>query len=415
MRTTSLRSHAPGDGIDDPLDEGNMTATVMERPVQPDDPANSAPKFPDQDADTSGDQSDSTTREVEENTKAGTDFGVEIQATDPASDLLIHTLGGDDADSFGINRNNGQLKTKAALNYEEKDTYSVTITATDPSGATDIIAVTINVTDKNDDAVITGDDTIDDYPENGTDPVASYSATDQDGDAIVWSVDNDTFEISEDGELSFASPPDYEKAPSHTVMVKATGGAEKVTVNIADMNEPGTAKLNKPQPQATRGLMATFTEPDGGGDTEDEMWQWARSMDGETGWMDIEGATSQSRSPAAADAGYYLRATVTYTDKFGEGQTASVVSTNVVEARTTSNAAPSFDSHDADDMTVGVQVTRETNEGEVAGTNIGDPIAASDGDSDVLLYSIVADLAGHQPSSDDEKFDHRKGLGPAER
>ena len=97
--------------------------------------------------------------------------------------------------------------------------------------------------------------------------------------------------------------------------------------------------------------MATFTEPDGGGDTEDEMWQWARSMDGETGWMDIEGATSQSRSPAAADAGYYLRATVTYTDKFGEGQTASVVSTNVVEARTTANAAPSFASHDTDDET----------------------------------------------------------------
>ena len=62
-----------------------MTATVMERPVQPDDPANSAPKFPDQDADTSGDQSDSTTREVEENTKAGTALGVEIEATDPAS------------------------------------------------------------------------------------------------------------------------------------------------------------------------------------------------------------------------------------------------------------------------------------------------------------------------------------------
>ena len=184
----------------------------MERPVQPDNPANAAPKFPDQDADTSGDQSDSTMREVEENTKAGTAFGVEIEATDPTNDdLLIHTLGGDDADSFGINRNNGQLKTKDALNYEEKDTYSLTITATDPSGATDTIAVTINVTDANDDAVVTGDDTIDDYPENGTDPVASYSATDQDGDAIVWSVDNDTFEISEDGVLTFASPPDYEE------------------------------------------------------------------------------------------------------------------------------------------------------------------------------------------------------------
>ena len=111
----------------------------------------------------------------------------------------------------------------------------------------------------------------------------------------------------------------------------------------------------------------------------------------------------QNRSPVAADEGYYLRATTTYTDMFGEGQTASAVSTNVVEARTTSNAAPSFEDHDTDDLTPGVQVTRETNEGEAKDTNIGDPVAASDADSDVLLYSIVEDVDGGEPT-DDEKF-----------
>ena len=35
-----------------------------------------------------------------------------------------------------------------------------------------------------------------------------------------------------------------------------------------------------------------------------------------------------------------------YTDKFGSGKTASVVSENAVEARTTSNAQPSFDDHE---------------------------------------------------------------------
>ena len=67
-------------------------------------------------------------------------------------------------------------------------------------------------------------------------------------------------------------------------------------------------------------------------------------MDGET-WLDGHRGShfGSPGTPAAADAGYYLRATVTYTDKFGEGQTASVVSTrDVVEARTTANAAPSF-------------------------------------------------------------------------
>ena len=70
-----------------------------------------------------------------------------------------------------------------------------------------------------------------------------------------------------------------------------------------------------------------------------QRWQWARSEDGTT-WTDIEGATSPRRSPAEADEGMYLRATVTYSDKFGPGKTASAVSARRVEARTLSNAAP---------------------------------------------------------------------------
>ena len=52
--------------------------------------------------------------------------------------------------------------------------------------------------------------------------------------------------------------------------------------------------------------------------------------------------------PPNDDIGYYLRATAMYTDKFGSGKTASVMSENVVEARTTSNAQPSFDDLDDD-------------------------------------------------------------------
>ena len=44
----------------------------------------------------------------------------------------------------------GQLQTKAALNYEAKNGYSVTVTATDTAQATDTIAITIVVTDVND-------------------------------------------------------------------------------------------------------------------------------------------------------------------------------------------------------------------------------------------------------------------------
>ena len=67
--------------------------------------------------------------------------------------LLIYSLGGPDAASFTLDamewtaRARVQLKTKVALDHETKDEYTVTVTATDPSGATDRITVTIMVTD----------------------------------------------------------------------------------------------------------------------------------------------------------------------------------------------------------------------------------------------------------------------------
>ena len=115
---------------------------------------NAAPVFPDQDFHTEGDRSDRTRREVAENTEAGRNIGDPVSAHDGDGDLLIYTLGGADAASFGIERNNGQLKTSAPLNYEAKSSYTVVVTATDPLGTAASILVTINVTDEDDPAVI---------------------------------------------------------------------------------------------------------------------------------------------------------------------------------------------------------------------------------------------------------------------
>ena len=50
------------------------------------------------------------------------------------------------------------------------------------------------------------------YPENGIDPVASYTIEGTDADEIVWSIygERRPFTISTDGVLSFKTPPDYE-------------------------------------------------------------------------------------------------------------------------------------------------------------------------------------------------------------
>ena len=91
-------------------------------------------------------ESPSTSRDVDENTVAGRDIGEPVTATDPEDDTLTYSLDTDGAASFDINKDTGQLQTKADLDHEATATYSVTITATDTAGATGTITVTITVT-----------------------------------------------------------------------------------------------------------------------------------------------------------------------------------------------------------------------------------------------------------------------------
>ena len=92
-----------------------------------------------------------TERSVDENTGAGVDIGTPVAAEDDdIDDTLQYSLsGGTDAASFDINSTDGQLRTKAALNYEDKNTYSVIVSVTDNNGGSDSINVTITVNDVN--------------------------------------------------------------------------------------------------------------------------------------------------------------------------------------------------------------------------------------------------------------------------
>ena len=88
----------------------------------------------------------STTRTIAENTAAGVNIGTPVAATDADNDTLTYTLGGTDANAFNIERTTGQLRTRAALDYETKRSYTVTVTVSDGS-LTDTITATINVSD----------------------------------------------------------------------------------------------------------------------------------------------------------------------------------------------------------------------------------------------------------------------------
>ena len=92
-------------------------------------------------------ESETDTREVAENTVAGENIGEPVMATDADDDTLTYALSGTDAASFDIDTGTGQLMTLAALDYETKATYSVTVAASDSGGLSDSIDVTITVTD----------------------------------------------------------------------------------------------------------------------------------------------------------------------------------------------------------------------------------------------------------------------------
>ena len=89
------------------------------------------------------------TRLVAENTTSGNDIGNPVSATDDDMDDLTYSLSGTDAGSFRIGSLTGQIRTFASLNFEAKNSYSVTVTADDGNGGTATIYVTVNVTNVN--------------------------------------------------------------------------------------------------------------------------------------------------------------------------------------------------------------------------------------------------------------------------
>ena len=101
-------------------------------------PSNNAPTFTEEGED--------PTRSVPENSPIGTNVGSAVEASDSDGDTLTYSLEGTDAASFSIGSDDGQLKTNAALDFESKNSYSVTVTVSDPNGGSDTIAVTVTVT-----------------------------------------------------------------------------------------------------------------------------------------------------------------------------------------------------------------------------------------------------------------------------
>ena len=402
LRATAT-SYTDPQGSDQP-----EVPVVSANAVETDD-TNKAPEFPDQDMETDGDQTDQE-RMVAENTAAGQAIVTPVTATDPNDDRLTYTLGGTDAASFSIVRTSGQLQTKAALDREEKDTYMVTVTATDPSGLNATVNVTIKVTNVDEPPEVTGMDSVR-VPENTavTTAVETYMATDdeddKEGTAITWSLSGDDagdFDIDE-GVLTFKQTPNYEMATgggltgtsnTYSVTVVATdsdgSAAERpVTVMVTNVDEAGMLTLSTLQP--VDGIQVTTTLTDIDGAVTGTVWKWAKSLNHGGTYTDIDGETAANYTPKPDDVNHYLRATATYADPQGSDKSEMVISARKVLVPRSANTPPVFKDSDGMEIADNIGITREVAENTGKGEPVGTRVVAEDSEGDVLTYTLGGD------------------------
>ena len=146
--TVSQPDEQPTPAEDDPTsppDESVSSTSRLDESTPPDKQpellelvVNEGPKF-----------AESNRRSVAENTPAGQPLGAPVSATDGDGDVLTYSLAGEDAASFALDADSGQVRTLAALDYESRTTYAVVVEVSDGQGGTARQPVTITVTDEN--------------------------------------------------------------------------------------------------------------------------------------------------------------------------------------------------------------------------------------------------------------------------
>jgi hypothetical protein len=310
-------------------DDGTDTALITVSIEATAEPPNNLPVFA---------QGTSTSLSVVINAPAGTNIGQPFRATDAdTGDTVTYSLEGTDAASFDINGSTGQVRTKSGVTLEDK-TYNVTVKAADQKGANTILAVTIDIDDRDGSVSLAPSS-----PQVGD--TVRATLTDPDGGitGLTWE-----WHISSDGTSNWttvvgatssgtsstltvaaAHLGNYLRATaSYTDAVASGKSVAEVTAAAVSEDDDGTVTLSTRTPRVGSAVTASLSDPDR--PTTNMSWQWAKSSNGLTGWTNISGATSRSYTPGQSDAGDFLRATVTYDDSVGTGKSAQAVTSSGV-------------------------------------------------------------------------------------
>ena len=225
-----------------------------------------------------------TTRSVAENTPSGADVGSRVTASDDDSDTLTYSLSGTDAGSFRIGRISGQIRTFDSLNFETKNSYSVTVTADDDNGGTDSIDVTINVNDVNEAPVASpiGDRTLAHNVVSLEIDLSTYFSDPDTNDTLSYSASSSNTGVATVGVNGTALTLTAVSAGSATITVTAAdrqaGDSDRLTVSQDFMvtvqpGIPGKPVILTPTNMiGGRGIELNWLPVDGADDYEVEIF-----------------------------------------------------------------------------------------------------------------------------------------------
>ena len=361
--------------------------------------------------------------------------GVTYTATDPEARFVTHSLTGPDAARFQLSGAQ-VLSFRAKPDYENPgdanrdNVYEVTVRASDSTLYADRM-VKVTVIGEDEAPAVMGSDSVN-YPENGENPVATFTANDPEGaTSIVWSIagasgapalpsdiaatenaDSASFTIDEDGVLEFSSPPDFENPATtnatnntYKVVVAASDGTvgatgtetgfHEVTVKVTNVAETGKVTWTvapdgtnvQPAAQFQVGAVLTATAEDG--DIAGATKTFTANVAGVTDvtWRWFRGSTPITTTPVStntytatlADVGQRLRAEVTY----------QVGGSTIQERVSMSSVYPVLAARvGSDDLEFDpATVSRSVAEGK-KGANVGAPVTAT-GNHGAINYAIT--------------------------
>ena len=376
--TVAVRDNKDAAGNPDTADDDTVTVTITVTQE------NEAPTFATQ----------TSTREVAENTGAGQNIGTPVTATDEdTNDTVTYGLAGADAASFDIVATSGQLQTKADLNHENKDSYTVKVVATDVQGASDDIIVTIGVTDVNEPPTFpatTATRRVDENAATNQDIGVPVAATDVDAnDSLTYSwgggADDASFDIDmSTGQLKTKDALDHEAKDRYSVTVAVRDAAGltariEVTIYVGDMNDAPkflseTTTRSVPENAATDQNIGAVVEAK---DEDDGDVVTYRLEGTDPNFFDIDSnGQLKTKGPLDHETTASYLVTVVATDTTGaEGRIDVTITVADV------NEAPKFPSSE--------DGARSIPESATAGTAIGDAVEAEDPDvADTLTYTL---------------------------